>query len=76
VPQDLFNSVEAQKMAGGTAISLPPLTTVTMLGSDQRQWWMDKMKAATSTWKLWGNEVSLLRRSSRHISAARVRWRR
>jgi alkaline phosphatase D len=61
VPQDLFNSVEAQKMAGATAIALPALTTVTMLGNEQRQWWMDKMKAATSTWKLWGNEVSLLR---------------
>jgi alkaline phosphatase D len=61
VPQDLFNSVEAQKMAGGVTIGADPLSIVGMLGTTQRQWWMDKMKAATSTWKLWGNEVSLLR---------------
>ena len=61
VPEDLYNSVEAQKMAGGVAIGADPLSIVGMLGTTQRQWWMDKMKAATSTWKLWGNEVSLLR---------------
>jgi alkaline phosphatase D len=32
-----------------------------MLGDTQRQWWQDQMKNATTTWKLWGNEVSLLR---------------
>jgi len=61
VPEDLFNSVEAQKMAGAASIGLDPLTPATMLGNTQRQWWMDKMKGATATWKLWGNEVSLLR---------------
>ncbi|RZT08740.1 Phosphodiesterase/alkaline phosphatase D [Duganella sp. CF402] len=61
VPQDLFDSVEAQKMAGAKTIGLDPLTTATILGNTQRQWWMDKMKSATATWKLWGNEVSLLR---------------
>jgi len=61
VPEDLYNTVEAQKMAGAKSIGLDPLTTATMLGNTQRQWWMDKMKAATATWKLWGNEVSLLR---------------
>ncbi|MRW94639.1 phosphodiesterase [Duganella sp. FT80W] len=61
VQQSVFDSVEAQKMAGAKTIGLDPLTTATILGNTQRQWWMDKMKAATSTWKLWGNEVSLLR---------------
>ncbi len=61
VQQDVFNTVEAQKMGGATAIGLEPLATVSMLGSTQRQWWMDKMKSANTTWKLWGNEVSLLR---------------
>jgi alkaline phosphatase D len=61
VPEDTFNTVEAQKMAGGASIGLDPLAVCGMLGTTQRQWWMDKMKAATSTWKLWGNEVSLLR---------------
>jgi alkaline phosphatase D len=69
VPQDLFNSVEAQKMAGAKSIGLDPLTTATMLGNTQRQWWMDKMKAATSTWKLWGNEVSLLRMGLNGVDA-------
>jgi alkaline phosphatase D len=69
VPQDLFNSVEAQKMAGAKTIGLDPLTTATILGNTQRQWWMDKMKAATSTWKLWGNEVSLLRMGLNGVDA-------
>lgn len=69
VPQDLFNSVEAQKMAGAKSIGLDPLSTATMLGNTQRQWWMDKMKAATSTWKLWGNEVSLLRMGLNGVDA-------
>ncbi|SHN43708.1 alkaline phosphatase D [Duganella sacchari] len=69
VPQDLFNSVEAQKMAGAETIGLDPLTTATMLGNTQRQWWMDKMKAATSTWKVWGNEVSLLRMGLNGVDA-------
>ncbi|MYM68767.1 phosphodiesterase [Pseudoduganella sp. FT55W] len=69
VPQDLFNSVEAQKMAGAKTIGLDPLTTATILGNTQRQWWMDKMKSATSTWKLWGNEVSLLRMGLNGVDA-------
>ncbi|MBV7537143.1 alkaline phosphatase D family protein [Duganella sp. sic0402] len=69
VPQDLFNSVEAQKMAGAKTIGLDPLTTATILGNTQRQWWMDKMKSASSTWKLWGNEVSLLRMGMNGVDA-------
>ncbi|RFP11874.1 MULTISPECIES: alkaline phosphatase [unclassified Duganella] len=70
VQQDVFNAVEAQKMAGATTIGLAsPLDTVSMLGATQRQWWMDKMKAATSTWKLWGNEVSLLRMGLNGVDA-------
>ncbi|NRR29012.1 alkaline phosphatase D family protein [Oxalobacteraceae bacterium] len=61
VPQALFDSVEAQKMAGGVSIGADPLSIVGMLGTTQREWWKDKMKSATATWKLWGNEVSLLR---------------
>jgi len=37
------------------------LTPVTMLGDTQRQWWQTQMSAAQTTWKLWGNDVSLLR---------------
>ncbi|MGV8865522.1 MAG: alkaline phosphatase D family protein [Janthinobacterium svalbardensis] len=61
VPQALFDSVEGQKMAAATKAGTDPLAAVGMLGTTQRDWWKSKMKAATSTWKLWGNEVSLLR---------------
>ncbi|TAF11339.1 MAG: phosphodiesterase [Nostocales cyanobacterium] len=29
----------------------------TMLGTSQRQWFLDKMLNSSSTWKIWGNEV-------------------
>lgn len=31
----------------------------TMLGAAQKQWFLDAVKASTSTWKVWGNEVQL-----------------
>jgi alkaline phosphatase D len=37
------------------------LTPVTMLGDTQRAWWQSQMSSAKTTWKLWGNDVSLLR---------------
>jgi alkaline phosphatase D len=61
VAQDLYNGAEAQKIAGATAAGVDPLTAVSMLGTTQREWWKSTMKAATARWKLWGNEVSLLR---------------
>jgi len=54
VPQDLYNAVEAQKLAASP-------DAVSMLGATQRDYWKSTMKASTATWKLWGNEVSLLR---------------
>ena len=69
VPQQLFDSVEAQKMAAATKAGTDPLAAVGMLGTTQREWWKGKMKAATSTWKLWGNEVSLLRMGLNGIDA-------
>jgi len=32
-----------------------------ILGTTQTQWWKDKMTASGSTWKVWGNEVTLSR---------------
>jgi alkaline phosphatase D len=69
VPQQTLAAVEAQKIAATTAAGLAPLSNVSILGNTQRQWWMDKMKAATATWKLWGNEVSLLRMGMNGIDA-------
>ncbi|ALM86136.1 alkaline phosphatase [Bordetella sp. N] len=58
VPQPLLQAVEAQKLAGGALNA-----SVSILGDAQRQWWKDQMSAANgkTTWKLWGNEVSLMR---------------
>ncbi|MDQ3340223.1 MAG: alkaline phosphatase D family protein [Myxococcota bacterium] len=33
----------------------------TMLGKAQKAWWKATMMASTATWKLWGNEVPLMR---------------
>ncbi len=33
----------------------------TMLGKTQKQWWKDTMQKSDATWKLWGNEVTLMR---------------
>ncbi|WP_374349785.1 alkaline phosphatase [Chitinimonas sp.] len=60
VPQDTLSGAEALKMAGGAGTA-DPLSGVSMLGRTQREWWKNTMKASTATWKLWGNEVSLLR---------------
>ncbi|HEX5276438.1 MAG TPA: alkaline phosphatase D family protein [Fluviicoccus sp.] len=37
------------------------LGLVSVLGKTQRDWWKTKMATSPSTWKFWGNEVSLLR---------------
>ncbi|GAB3249730.1 alkaline phosphatase D family protein [Chitinimonas naiadis] len=62
VPETTLYGAEALKLAGAQTIASPdPLVFVSMLGTTQRAWWKDKMKNSTATWKLWGNEVSLLR---------------
>ncbi len=33
----------------------------TMLGAAQKAWWKATMKASDATWKLWGNEVTMMR---------------
>lgn len=57
VPKRLLSQVEALKMtnAGGQ------LTPVSILGNTQRDWWKAQLGASTTSWNLWGNEVSLLR---------------
>ncbi|TXI16711.1 MAG: hypothetical protein E6Q67_14065 [Roseateles sp.] len=60
VPQSSLASVEAAKLTAGA--SLPdPLALVSVLGAAQRQWWVSTMTGSTAQWKIWGNEVSLLR---------------
>lgn len=57
VPKSLLSQVEGLKItnAGGQ------LTPVSILGDTQRNWWKAQLAASTTSWNLWGNEVSLLR---------------
>jgi alkaline phosphatase D len=57
VPADTLAAAEAAKIsnAGGA------LTPVSMLGDAQRAWWQDRMGGASTTWKLWGNQLAMLR---------------
>lgn len=55
-PEASLKSAEIQKESG-----VPSLTLVSILGPTQRDWWKSTMLNSTSTWKVWGNEVSLLR---------------
>ncbi|MFC4158820.1 alkaline phosphatase D family protein [Chitinimonas lacunae] len=62
VPENILYGAEAQKMAAATQLGSPdPLAFVAMLGKPQRDWWKNVMASSNATWKLWGNEVSLLR---------------
>lgn len=57
VPKALIAYKEAEKMAAAQGA----LTPVSVLGDAQRNWWKAQMQNSPATWKLWGNEVSLLR---------------
>ncbi|PHV11175.1 alkaline phosphatase D family protein [Chitinimonas sp. BJB300] len=60
VPQDTLSLVETLKMASGRAQG-DELAHVSILGKTQRDWWKKTMQGSPATWKLWGNEVTLLR---------------
>jgi alkaline phosphatase D len=70
LPLPLVNTFDQGKTANGgsppaTVLGLPnprvnsPVGTI--LGEAQKQWWKDTMKASDATWKLWGNEVPMMR---------------
>ncbi len=61
VPADTLASIEQRKIAGTALLGTEPLSMATILGATQREWWKARMSSASATWKLWGNEVSLLR---------------
>ncbi|MFT4172796.1 MAG: alkaline phosphatase D family protein [Rhodocyclaceae bacterium] len=62
VPLATRASAESAKIAAATAAgAADSLAPVSMLGTAQRTWWKSTMSASTSTWRLWCNEVSLLR---------------
>ena len=49
VPKQYFDAVEAAKPA------------ITMLGATQKDWFKARLSGSAAKWKVWGNEVSLLR---------------
>lgn len=57
IRRDALKAAEDAKIAAAGGA----LTQVSMLGDAQRAWWQDRVGGATTTWKLWGNQVSLLR---------------
>ncbi|MES2917219.1 MAG: alkaline phosphatase D family protein [Pseudomonadota bacterium] len=57
-PESTMKLVEGLKNAAS-----PNMTLLSILGAPQRDWWKSTMLNSTSTWKVWGNEVSLLRMS-------------
>ncbi|MBH9553684.1 alkaline phosphatase D family protein [Inhella gelatinilytica] len=62
VPESMLGSTEAAKLKAASDAKLPdPLALVSVLGGTQRQWWVDTMTQSTALWKVWGNEVSLLK---------------
>jgi alkaline phosphatase D len=42
----------------------------TMLGKAQKAWWKATMQASDATWKLWGNEVPLMRMQVKDVGGA------
>jgi alkaline phosphatase D len=60
VPQATLSGVETAKLNAGATLP-DPLALVSILGGAQRQWWASTMTSSTALWKVWGNEVSLLR---------------
>jgi len=77
LPKDLvkiFDQGKTSTVFGGSpppVIQLPGGVTLpnprkdspvgTMLGKAQKAWWKATMKGSDATWKLWGNEVTLMR---------------
>jgi len=42
----------------------------TMLGKAQKAWWKATMQASDATWKLWGNEVPMMRMGVKDVGGA------
>jgi alkaline phosphatase D len=53
VDRDAVAAAEAKRRTDGNPVG--------MLGDAQEAWWMETVAKSSATWKLWGNEVSLLR---------------
>ena len=87
VPLPLVNTLDAGRTANagdppasvaflGGAVVFPNVRAAsppgTMLGKRQKQWWKDTMQRSDATWKLWGNEVTLMRLKIQQLGATDV----
>jgi alkaline phosphatase D len=83
LPRDLVGLLDqGSAFAGGNppANLPPPLNTIpnpraaspigTMLGKEQKAWWKATMQASDATWKLWGNEVPMMRMLVKNVGGA------
>jgi alkaline phosphatase D len=87
LPLPLVNTLDAGRTANhgdppdavsflGGAVVFPNVRKAsppgTMLGARQKAWWKATMKASDATWKLWGNEVALMRLKIQQLGATDV----
>jgi alkaline phosphatase D len=80
LPLPLVNTFDQGKTANGgsppqNVFGLIPNVRATspvgtMLGKKQKAWWKATMKGSDATWKLWGNEVTLMRLRIPKLGAA------
>jgi alkaline phosphatase D len=62
VPEASLKGAElAKEQLGLLAPGGDALQFVSVLGATQRAWWMSQMKNSTATWRIWGNEVTMMR---------------
>ena len=73
IPQDALEVLDAGRSHGGgkppatirfngadvpnPRVGAPPSS---MLGAEQKKWFLDRLRASAATWKLWGNSVGML----------------
>jgi alkaline phosphatase D len=87
LPLPLVNTLDAGRTANqgnppdavsflGGAVVFPNLRKAsppgTVLGKQQKAWWKATMKGSDATWKLWGNEVTLMRLKIQQLGATDV----
>ena len=73
IPQDVIEVLDAGRSHGGgkppatirfngadvpnPRVGAPPSS---MLGAEQKKWFLDRLRGSAATWKLWGNSVGML----------------
>ena len=87
LPLPLVNTLDAGRTANdnnppdsvaflGGAVVFPNVRKAsppgTMLGKQQKAWWKSTMQGSDATWKLWGNEVTLMRLKIQQLGATDV----